>query len=128
MERRTIRYARRKVAGRLLEPNRAQSLWRNRMGRLYLAAPHGRTELILGVAETVPAPKGMAWGLYSDEDSPFETWLVDRDGAHRLAVAPASLIDAYGPWRRLTSSPRLKPGDSLHKPDSEGTSDLRERG
>ena len=59
MERRTIRYARRRVAGRLLEPNRAQSLWRNRMGRLYLAAPHGRTELILGVAETVPAPK--AW-------------------------------------------------------------------
>ena len=78
MERRTIRYARRRVAGRLLEPNRAQSLWRNRMGRLYLAAPHGRTELILGVAETVPAPKGMAWGLYSNGDCPFETWLVDR--------------------------------------------------
>ena len=101
MERRTIRYARRRVAGRLLEPNRAQSLWRNRMGRLYLAAPHGRTELILGVAETVPAPKGMAWGLYSNEDSPFETWL-------RLAVTPASLIDAYGPWRRI--NPRIGEG------------------
>ena len=25
----------------------------------------------------------------------------------------------------LTSSPRLKPGDSLHKPDSKGTSGLR---
>lgn len=108
MERRTIRYARRRVAGRLLEPNRAQSLWRNRMGRLYLAAPHGRTELILGVTETVPAPKGMAWGLYANGDCPFETWLVDRDGAHRLAVAPASLIDAYGPWRRI--NPRIGEG------------------
>lgn len=108
MERRTIRYARRRVAGRLLEPNRAQSLWRNRMGRLYLAAPHGRTELILGVAETVSAPRGMAWGLYSNGDCPFETWLVDRDGAHRLSVAPASLIDAYGPWRRI--NPRIGEG------------------
>lgn len=26
----------------------------------------------------------------------------------------------------LTSSPRLKPGDSLHRPDSKGTSGLRE--
>lgn len=103
-----IRYAKRRVAGRLLEPNRAQSLWRNRMGRLYLAAPHGRTELILGVAETAPSPKGMAWGLYSNEDRPFETWLVDRDGAHRLSVAPASLIDSYGPWRRL--NPRIGEG------------------
>lgn len=92
----------------MLEPNRAQSLWRNRMGRLYLAAPHGRTELILGVAETVPTPKGMAWGLYANENSPFETWLVDRDGAHRLAVVPASLIDAYGPWRRI--NPRIGEG------------------
>jgi hypothetical protein len=25
----------------------------------------------------------------------------------------------------LTSSPRLKPGDSLHRPDSKGTSDRR---
>lgn len=78
------------------------------MGRLYLAAPHGRTELILGVAETAPSPKGMAWGLYSNEDCPFETWLVDRDGAHRLSVAPASLIDSYGPWRRL--NPRIGEG------------------
>ena len=28
----------------------------------------------------------------------------------------------------LTSSPRLKPGDSLHGPDSKGTSGLWERG
>lgn len=28
----------------------------------------------------------------------------------------------------LTSSPRLKPGDSLRRPDSKGTSDLWERG
>ena len=28
----------------------------------------------------------------------------------------------------LTSSPRLKPGDSLRRPDPKGTSDLRERG
>ena len=28
----------------------------------------------------------------------------------------------------LTSSPRLKPGDSLHGPDSEGTSGLWEEG
>lgn len=30
--------------------------------------------------------------------------------------------------RSLTSSPRLKPGDSLHSPDSKGTSGLWERG
>jgi len=108
MEHRTIRYARRRVAGRLLEPNRAQSLWRNRMGRLYLAAPHGRTELILGVAETVPAPKGMAWGLYSNEDSPFETWLGLKTGPPGPPAAPASLIDAYGPWRRI--NPRIGEG------------------
>ena len=29
---------------------------------------------------------------------------------------------------RLTSSPRLKPGDSLRRPDSKGTSGLWERG
>lgn len=108
MERRTIRYARRRVAGRLLEPNRAQSLWRNRMGRLYLAAPHGTHRAHPRRRRDGPAPKGMAWGLYSSGDCPFETWLVDRDGAHRLAVAPASLIDAYGPWRRI--NPRIGEG------------------
>ena len=47
------------------------------------------------------------------------------DRARLLASATA-----YAARRRtyLTSSPRLKPGDSLHSPDSKGTSGLWERG
>lgn len=54
------RYARRRVADILLEPDRSTSLWRNRMGRLYLAAPHGRTSLVLGPSARLKAPDSMA--------------------------------------------------------------------
>ena len=47
------------------------------------------------------------------------------DRARLLASATA-----YAARRRtyLTSSPRLKPGDSLHSPDSKGTSGLSRGG
>lgn len=99
------RYARRRVADILLEPDRSTSLWRNRMGRLYLAAPHGRTSLVLGPSARLKAPDSMAWGLYHEADQPGVPWLNGPDGLVQLETRPASLIDAYGPWVRL--NPRI---------------------
>ena len=99
------RYARRRVAGALLEPDRSMTLWRNRMGRFYLAAPHGRTALVLGPSARLKAPDSMAWGLYHEADQPGVSWLNGPDGLARLDTRPASLIDAYGPWVRV--NPRI---------------------
>lgn len=43
----------------------------------------------------------------------------------RAGMTQAELARAIGTTQsHLTSSPRLKPGDSLRRPDSKGTSDL----
>lgn len=99
------RYARRRVGGILLEPDRATALWRNRMGRFYLAAPHGRTSLVVGADGRLDAPDSMAWGLYREAEQPGVEWINGPDGLVRLSVRPASLIDAYGPWVRV--NPRI---------------------
>ena len=70
-----------------------------------------------------------------------DMYATERD--YRLGCEAADAIEAACgadsvKWKRalavgldaltLASSPRLKPGDSLHSPDSKGTSGLWERG
>lgn len=53
---------------------------------------------------------------------------LDINPADRVRLLASAT--AYAARRRtyLTSSPRLKPGDSLHSPDSKGTSGLSRGG
>ena len=50
--------------------------------------------------------------------------LLDIAPADRARLLASATAYAAGRRTYLTSSPRLKPGDSLHSPDSKGTSGL----
>ncbi|KAA8827002.1 hypothetical protein EMO91_10210 [Bifidobacterium myosotis] len=95
-----MQYRARRVDGMLLEPARDAMLLRNRDGHHYLV-DGPRTWLILGPDGALPAPDGMAPGIYREADRPNTLWLRDADGLKRPRLAPASIIDGYAPWFRL---------------------------
>lgn len=53
---------------------------------------------------------------------------LDINPADRARLLASATAYAAGRRTYLTSSPRLKPGDSLHSPDSKGTSGLSRGG
>jgi hypothetical protein len=77
--------------------NARQRAYRTPDGHLYLAEGD-RTELVVESHESANA-RHLAPGLYRDADMPNVTWMAERHRLVRFDVAPASLIEAYGPYR-----------------------------
>jgi hypothetical protein len=79
--------------------NTHQRAYRTPDGHLYLAEGD-RTELVVARHEEGNA-KHLAPGLYREAEMPHVTWISERNRLARLDVVPASLIEAYGPYRQL---------------------------
>lgn len=82
---------------RLRRPRRLHVVW-DRDGEQYVV-DGDRTELVVGWAQSRPAPHALPWGWYVEEGRPNVVWQCDRTGLHRLDTRPASLLARYAPYR-----------------------------